>query len=464
MSRLTVEQINIDWLRSAGLDELKSAMRSGNDVLSAVNALLNTPEGKQIANEMLNDPDYVPVSRRQPNPDEATQIAADEDRAAAAAVEAERQQQQEAQAAELAAAAAPTVDLEALAVKNAAEDAEARKIGATIVRNSSGEIDKIVLDYQVRNDEGRPVGRATHFEGRTWIEVLGKVVTAHANAVTYGERIKNNRFKQSQAAFESTERSAAATAARAESERLAAEAVNEKDPAKMQEAVKKAATAERDAQIAEQAIKAHGKIIAETWMADHKEDFYVCQASIDLMGAYMKANNLPMSYENLERTFAAVKHQLPPVPAEGQHGFATAVPTSAAVPTNTAPAAAAATVAQPASIPSTATAAPAPETQSAQPTVAPPAAASAPATTSATANQPTVARRPGVNGGLQPGSMSAARPSASTTQQTPQETRSQLLREIGKMDPAIYRKKLTTDKNFRDRLIAAGIPVAGYRA
>lgn len=458
--RLTADQINIAWLESADVDSLKAAMRVGGEVLSAVNALLQTPEGKKIAFEMMNDPDYVPRSRRQPDPEEAAQIAEDEARATAAA-EVEAQ----ASAAQLveATVAQQAVDHEAIAAKNGVEDAEARKIGATIVRGASGEIEKIVVDYQVRNDEGRPVGRATHFEGRTWIEVAGKLIAAHANAVTYGERVKSNRFKQSAAALESTERSATAKNIQAESERLATEAVNEKDPVKMQEAVRKAASAEREAHIADEAYKAHGKIIAETWMADHTNDFFVCQASISIIGDYMKANNLPMSYDNLEKTFQAVKHQLPPVPTEGQQDSATVVPTSVAAPINPTPATAAATVVPPPSIPATAAVTPVTETQS-QSTVAPPAATTAQASTPATANQPTVARRPAVNGGLQPGSMSAARPSASSTQQAPQETRSQLLREIGRMEPAMFRKKLRTEKNYREKLIAAGIPVVGQYA
>lgn len=456
--KLTVDQINLTWLESANVNSLKDAMRAGGDVLAAVNDLLKTPEGKKIAYEMLNDPDYVPKALRQPTPEEAELIAEDEARASAQAAEAEAQRLANT-ATELAAAASqPVVDAEALATRNANEDTEARKIGATLVRNTNGEIEKIVVDYQVRNDEGRPVGRATHFEAHTWVDILGKVINAHANAVTYGERIKTNRFKQSQAAFESTERSTAATAARAESERLAAEAVNEKDPVKMQEAVKKAATAEREAQSADQAAKAHGKIIAETWMSDHTNDFLVCQASINLIGGYLKENKLDMSYENLDKAFQAVKHQLPPVPTEGQQESATAVPTSAATSTNPPPAAATESASAKASITQADLDEAVKKALQSHLNAAPPAvSATAQETTPATANQPSVARRPGVNGSLQPGSLSAARPSASSTQQTPAETRSTLLRAIAKMGQAEFRRKLK-DAKYVAQLEAAGVP------
>lgn len=443
---LDIEQITLDWLKSATLEDLKNAMRSGGDVLNAVNALLITPDGKKIAYEMMNDPDYVPFSQRQPDPEEAAQIEADKAEAERQAAEAESQRQAD----ELAAQQQPPAETPVV---------EPPKVE---------EKKKYVIDYQVTDeDTGRPIGRATHFEAfgteleAAWA-LIDKLKQAHINAARYAERIKSNKFKQSAASLEATERSVAARNAQAESERLAVEAANEKDPEKMKAAVKKAADAERDARIAQEANMAHGRIIANTWMVDHKDDFVPCDASTNIIGEYLKANNLILSYDNLEKAFQAVKHQLPSVPT-GQQASATEVTKPVAVVDNSQQATAAAPAASSTSIPSTAAPATVKETIS-QPPAAPPAAATAQASTSATSNQTTVARKPVVNGGLQPGQLSARRPSESSTQQTPEATRSQLLREIGKMDPAIYRKKLTTDKNFRDRLIAAGIPVAGSRS
>ncbi len=449
MRPLELEQVDMNWLKAADLNALKAAMRSGQDVLAAVNALLVTPEGRKIANEMMNDPDYVPVSQRQPDPEEAAQIAADEAEAAAQAAAAAASTQQ---ANELAAAAAvqPTADPAIAAAKNAAEDAAAAAIGATIYRDASGDVVKIVVDYQVRNDEGRPVGRPTHFEARTFVEILGKVIAAHVNAVTYGERVKHNRLKQSTASLESTERSQAAELALAESRRLAAEAMEAKDPAKMQEAINKAATAEREAIAADNAAKAHGKVVAETWINDHAEDFLPIQANVNLMGDYMKTNNLPMSYDNLEKAFNGVKDRLSPVPAQPAQE-------TVAVSTNSAPAATPATTTDPASIALAQMEARVKELE-AKSAAAPPAPATAQEATPVVANQPIATRRPGVNGGLQPGQLSAQRPSESSkVQQTPAETRSQLLRAIAKMGSAEFRKKLR-DVNYTKQLDAAGIP------
>lgn len=452
MRTLTVEQINLDWLKGADLEELKNAMRSGGAVLGAVNALLQTPEGKKIAYEMMNDPDYVPFSKRTPDPDEAAQIAADQAEADRQAQAAEAQRQAD----ELAA--------------NAADASKAVETPTTVVPPVE-EKKKYVIDYQVTDeDSGRAIGRSTHFESfGTEVEALRvfveKLKAAHINAVRYAERIKTNRFKQSAASLEATERSVAATAAQAESDRLAAEAAKEQDPAKMQEAVKKAASAQRDADIARKAAIEHGRIIGQTWMEDHKHDFLPCDASTNILGKYLKDNNLVLSYDNLEKAFAAVKHQLPPVTSDGQQGATTDVAIPAVTVDNSQSTAAAAAAAPAASIPPPAAAAAAPETTS-QSTVAPPAPpTTAQASTPAASNQTPAARKPAVNGSLQPGSLSAQRPSASTTTQAdPAQARAQLLREIGKMDPAIYRKKLATDKNFRERLIAAGIPVVGHRS
>src|ERR1700687_692067 len=157
--------IDMNWLESATLADLKSAMRNPSQ-LAAVNALLQTPEGKAIASEMLNDPDYIPKPRQAaPTAEEAAQIAAD--------LAIANQQEAEAAAAKLAEATQPKVEE---AVQPAAEEKK-----------------KIVLDYQVTAEDGTPLGRPTHIEGWSWEEVSEKQKQAHINAVRYAERVKKNR-------------------------------------------------------------------------------------------------------------------------------------------------------------------------------------------------------------------------------------------------------------------------------
>jgi hypothetical protein len=452
MYQLTPEQINIEWLENLTMADLKAFGKSyglGSPQAEAFNALLQTPEGRKIGYEILNDPDYVPKSKRQADPEEAAQIAADE------AQSAEQAAAQEQAAAELASASQDTqvaAEAEARNLKNASEDAEARKVGAVIHRGANGEIEKVVIDYQVRNESGQPIGRPTHFEGRSLVEVLAKAVTAHTNAVAYGERIKANRVKQSQLEQEYSKRDQAVQTTQADVDRMIQEGITENNPAKVGEAVKAGVKAGLDQQAMERAAAQHGHIVAKTWIADHQDDFLPCAASSEIMGKYLKENGLQVSYDNLETAFQATKHLLPVKP-QVEPNFAASTnnpPTAAAVT----PAAQAAPIAQPAAV------ATAQETQGES--VPPPATVTPQQSTPVAANKPTATRRPGVNGSLQPGSLSAARPSVESSQQTSAETRSQLLREIGKMDPAIYRRKLN-DPKFVEKLEAAGIRVIGNR-
>ncbi len=170
------------------------------------------------------------------------------------------------------------------------------------------------------------------------------------------------------------------------------------------------------------------------------------------MREYMVANGLIMTYDNLEKAFKAVKHQLPEVVRQQ----ATEVSTSVVPAANPPATASAAPVVAPVAIPPAA-AAVTEETPIAQPKAeeTPTPTAQAPTLTPAAApNAQPAARRPGVNGSLPPGSMSAARPAAVV--QTPAETRSELLRGIAKMSSAEFRKKLR-DANYIKKLDAAGI-------
>src|SRR5208282_2447007 len=174
-----MSKFTLDWLKSVTKDEFIKDVKGltmGSDELNELNALTNTPEGRKIAYEMVNDADYTPYSKRVPDEVEVAQIAADTARADAENAE---QQRQISEASAAAVTAAP--------VDHSVEDAEAQAHGATIVRDAQGKIAKVVVDYQVRGEGGRAIGRATHFEGRTLAEVVGKVIQAHTNAVTYSE-------------------------------------------------------------------------------------------------------------------------------------------------------------------------------------------------------------------------------------------------------------------------------------
>jgi hypothetical protein len=433
--------LDLNWLKSATYEDMKTVLRIAAqhpDKMATVNALLATPEGAAIAQEMINDPDYVPVSKRVPTAEEQLQIDADVALAEKQAADAAAAEAAEKEATAAAAVVAPVVPVPV--------PIEEKK--------------KIVVQYQATAEDGTPIGRPTHIEGWSHEEIIEKMKVAHINAVRYAERVKRNRAQSTEALAQIQQTRKQNEQTEVEATAAVEVAAKEKDPAKLRDAISKVSKAERDAQIAQQTEFESGKIIGDIWMADHKEDFLPCQANSKIIGDWLKANNLRLSYDNLEAAFMAEQKRLAkPVhqaiveevsatPAPNAPVVAPVAPVAPVVaappiPAPTAP------VAVPVTAPVLMPAAPV-----SQPVVA------APSSTPAVApNAQPAARRPGVNGGLQPGSLTAARPVVEVIPQT--TTREALLKEIDKMSPKEFRKKVTTSKEYRERLIAAGIPVLG---
>jgi hypothetical protein len=417
--------IDLAWLQSADLNDLKSAMRNTGK-LAEVNALLQTDEGKVIAGDMLADPDYVPVSKRPVSDEEKAQIAADtaiaeqqaiEDAAEAAAI--------------LAQPLAPVIEVPAVAPV---------------------EKKKIVVDYQCRAEDGTPIGRPTHIEGWTWEEVSKKQEDAHVNAVRYAERVKKNKVNSVETTSKSERDQAQIRVAEAEAAAAVEEAT--KDPAKLPDAIRKVTKAERESQIVKDSTRAAGLVVANTWMADHVDDFQPCDANSNFISKWLQENNLGLTYDNLELAYTAIGTKLvkptskPPV-SEEPAALAPNAPVAAPVTPVVAP----------------------PPIVAAPPIVADPVipAAPQPVQPAVTAPEPTpvaaintapATRRPGINGSLPPGTFTAARPVAQ--QQPVVSTQAELLKEIDKMSPREYRAKLKTTE-FVARLRTAGIPVVGTR-
>lgn len=424
--------IDMPWLESATPEDLETILRASQshpDKLAALNTLLATPEGMKIASEMINDPHYVPVSKRPVDPADAAQLAEDTRRA-------EEQAAQDAQ----------------LAAEEAARAAgEVTPVVEVPVVPPIEEKKKITVDYQVTTEDGTPIGRRTIITGWTPEEIYKKLQDAHINAVRYANRVSKNRARDVE--FQTEIRTLGEQAKVSEQEAATAVEAAAKEPAKLQEAIKKTTKADRDVELAKQAALQKGQLIANAWLADHKEDFLSCDANNKLIGEWMSANQLSLTYENLDKAFAANETKLvkPPYrpsveePAVETINPSTAAPAAAAAPAPVIPVAAPA-AAVPASI--------------ATPPASQPAATAPSATPAAAANTAPAARRPGVNGGLQPGTLTAVRPSGQPAPSATISTEA-FLKEIEKMPAKEYRLKLTTSKEFRDRLKAAGIRVEG---
>jgi hypothetical protein len=61
--------------------------------------------------------------------------------------------------------------------------------------------------------------------------------------------------------------------------------------------------------IARESARAAGKVIVDTWLADHKEDFVPSDEHSQRIGQWLQANNREISYENLDAAFAALTAQ-----------------------------------------------------------------------------------------------------------------------------------------------------------
>jgi hypothetical protein len=434
-------------MRSATLADLKAAMV--DPVAKAqVNELLRTKEAAYIAQDMLQDPDYVPVSKRVPEGDEAAAIAAD-----TAQADAQAAADAAAAVAEAAAAAAPPVPPPAPVLPSyEAEDAEAREAGIGVTRDAQGRVTRLVQNYQVTDEAtGQPIGRPTHLEAKSWPEMVSKQKTAHLNAVRFAERTKRNQTKSRDLIAQTQEAQQSAAKSRQEADEATQAIVKEKDPAKVVEAVHKMSKADREQQIADQSAEEHGRVIGRIWMADHTEDFFPCEANSNIIKDWLGKNNLVLSYDNLDKALEATRQRLAPVVPATQPANEVSAPPA---PNPPAPAPAAPVAVAP-PIPAPAPVAAVPVPPAAVPS--PQAAVPAPAPTPAAATIAAPARRVGVNGSLVPGASSAARPTAVAL---PQETvRAELLKVINSLSPAEYRKRLTTSKEFRDQHTAAGIPV-----
>jgi hypothetical protein len=188
----------------------------------------------------------------------------------------------------------------------------------------------------------------------------------------------------------------------------------------------------KDREVAREATaKARGAQIGYEFRQRHISDFNPCKANSDLIGKYLEENQLEFTLDNLEIAYIALEHELAPV----------SVPASRVeVPPVVNP---------PATVPQ---ALPAVQHPSAQLAERPAAAAALPAAPVPPAPQPVAENptpaqpRPGVNGGLEPGSLSAQRPTVSGT---PKLTREDIL----KMDKEKL-KRLVKDPNKRAELNA----------
>lgn len=356
-----------------------------NPAISAeIDAVLATPREDQ------NIIDSVIVDNQAEIEAEAARVAAEAEAAQAAAAEAETARL---------AAEAETARL--------AQEEEAARLAALPVKK-----EKIVLDYQVHDENGNPIGRKTHLEADSWQEMSEKQKTAHTEATRAYERLKKRqavpRPKETPVTLMSDDDAIAA-----------ANDLKSDDLERVQAAQRKL---DADAIILERAearaerLRAREEQVAYLFMRDHLHDFNPCAANAQILSDYLKENELEWTLDNIEIAFAATEPQLAPVRR------APAAPVIQPVVDNT------------------------PIPAATAPVVVPPAPVAPPAPPVAAPNAPAPVRKL-ADGGLIPGqTLTGSRPVPKPLALTK--------KDIAKMPPEEMRLKLRTIPGFREQVTA----------
>jgi hypothetical protein len=331
-----------------------------------INAFLLSPEAINLASE-LSETDGVADPVR---------------------VEAERLVEETIEQADTVAEAVPATQAVIDAAARAEED---RKAAEDLLPSK-----KIIVEYQATDENGQPIGRPTHLEAANWEEMSRKQQEAHVQATRAFHRLKTQKttFKAPVAPI-----AIPVVPLLSEADRIqAALDLNSDDENVVIKADRKLRSDDIMRTQRNEAIRAEESrqsFVSNEFKLRHVNDFNPCQANSKIITDYLEANNLAWTTDNLELAFAATEPQL--APKEVKEAPVAEVPASQAANPPVAPQA----------LPPTPAAAiqPAPVQAALEVPVAAVPAAPAPAV-----NPQAPARRPGVNGGLEPGQMSAVRP------------------------------------------------------
>lgn len=329
---------------------------------------------------------------------------------------------------------------------NAAEDEEFRENGVTVHRDTNSKIFKLVQEYQVRDEDGTAIGRPTHLEAKNLLELMGKQRKAHEEAVRFGYRMKKQKLQfKSDAPKPLLSPEVIQEAAR--------QALAEQDLSKATEVVQEIFRNDyekKSRELEHRKAEEDGRAMALTFMQKHLHDYYDCDANKKAMTDYFAANpDLEFSVDALEVAFLDLQNQNRLVPPPQRGSQTRVVPAANPVATASTETPAAVIPAPPAVPVETATVvnAEVPPSQA-----APTATVTTPAPA---ANATPPARRPAVNGGVAPGSLSAQRPSGQALPQT----RKEFLKYVTSLDPKVIQHKLKTDPQFVAGFKRHGIPI-----
>lgn len=333
-----------------------------------------------------------------------------------------------------------TEELAAQAAVVAAQPDPSVPVPATAVEPKK----KVVREYQVRDEDGNPIGRPTHLEAYSEAEMLDKMQVAHESATRAFHRLKKQKLQ-----FREEEQKRVLTPE--EIKAVAVKAVESKDAADAERLVRGLIDTEfkqREIQLQQQKDFQEGARIGNEFVMKHLYDFNPVRSNMIALTDYLKEHGLDLTLDNLEVAFIDLNEQgdkLAPAVTQNrsvEQAKNTPVTTAAVeVVTDGTPVVAAPTVATPVEV--------------AQPAVVSTPPVEATVTTPVVANQPITTRRPGVNGGIQPGSLSVPRP----VPVDPAQARKEFMQSLKKMNGEEIRRKKNNDPQFVKQLATFGIKI-----
>ena len=166
---------------------------------------------------------------------------------------------------------------------------------------------KFAVDYQVKDEDGNPIGRPTHLEATTEEELRNKLIEAHTQATRAFHRLKKQKVS-----FKEQQQPAAPAQITNEQLLAAIEDAKGDDPKKVLEAQRIVLEAER-AKLAQERENARQLQVSYAFIAKHVADYNNCEANNKLMFDYLVENNLQWTSDNLEIALQALESELAPV-------------------------------------------------------------------------------------------------------------------------------------------------------
>src|SRR4029077_11635200 len=249
----------------------------------------------------------TPQQRAAEDRERAEAIArAEEEQAAAEKAAAEKEAADKA-AAEKEVADKPAAD-KAAADKEAADKEAAEKAAAEAAKTKTKR--KIVREYQARDEAGNPIGRPTHLEADTPEEMYEKLEKAHVEAVKYAERMKK-RASITPTPAPTEEPIPVLTEEQLVTLQTDLQSKDEIVKAKAKVALEINEARKEKLQARVERARSLGQQISNTFMRQHPE-FYPCDANAQVIGDYIKENNLAWTVENLEHAYEELKHKMAP--------------------------------------------------------------------------------------------------------------------------------------------------------